>query len=392
MSEEFQLFISSTVNDLTPVRKELAKALQQPGRIVRCSEDKNFPVEPGLTSHDACLAVVRRCHGFALLIGTRFGGEYLRQGKSITWREWEEACLTGLTPIVLVNKKTNELCRMIARARSRLQKANPAASVRDLDEVLEKKLKKKLAGYHQAPALQRFVDTLRKGHTDNWVKLDWNGAAGEAIEYIQFNLAVQAAAAERRRRDAVEVLQALGQTLADMSILGRRVAVLLAGIRTRRVNQLDALQGLLEIVESLRVGLFGFAEDDRYTVVVHEVRGDELHPIARAAHRAVPRGGRVWSFGEGHVGRAVQQDQMMVSGDIRQTSAWVRNPATDEEDQRNYVSVLAKPYYRADGKPGGAVTLSSSRVDHFTKPDDSAAQAFDTVVSFINMVMLEVQK
>ena len=82
----------------------------------------------------------------------------------------------------------------------------------------------------------------------------------------------------------------------------------------------------------------------------------------------------------------------MVSGDIRQTSAWVRNPATDEEDKRNYVSVLAKPYYRADGKPGGAVTLSSSRVDHFTKPDDSAAKAFDTVVSFINMVMLEVQK
>jgi hypothetical protein len=105
MSEEFQLFISSTVNDLTAVRKELAKKLGQAGRIIRCSEDKNFPVEPGLTSHDACLAVVRRCHGFALLIGTRFGGEYQNQGKSITWREWEEACLTGLTPIVLVNEK-----------------------------------------------------------------------------------------------------------------------------------------------------------------------------------------------------------------------------------------------------------------------------------------------
>ena len=71
MSEEFQLFISSTVDDLTVVRKELAKRLQHPGCIIRCSEDKSFPVEPGLTSHDACLAVVRRCHGFALLIGTR---------------------------------------------------------------------------------------------------------------------------------------------------------------------------------------------------------------------------------------------------------------------------------------------------------------------------------
>jgi hypothetical protein len=188
------------------------------------------------------------------------------------------------------------------------------------------------------------------------------------------------------------VLQAVGQTLADLSSLGSRVAVLLAEIRTRRVDQPHALQGLLEIVASLRAGLFGFVDGDRYTLAVHELRGDKLNPIARAAHSAVPRRGRVWSLSEGHVGRAVQQDQMMVSGDIRQTSAWVRSPATDEEDQRNYVSILAKPYYRADGKPGGAVTLSSSRVDHFTKPDSSAAQAFDTVVSFINMVMLEDEK
>jgi hypothetical protein len=220
--------------------------------------------------------------------------------------------------------------------------------------------------------------------------LDWDGTPREAIEYIRFNLAVQAAAAERRRRDAVDVLQAAGQTLADLSSLGRRAAVLLARICTRQVSRLDALQGLLEVVGSLRVGLFGFADNDRYTLAVHELRGEKLHPIARAAHRAVPQRSRVWSLGEGHVGQAVQQNQLMISGDIRQTSAWIRNPTTDEEDRQNYVSVLAKPYYSADGKPGGAVTLSSSRIDHFTKVNKSAAQAFDTAVSFINMVMLEV--
>lgn len=75
VSEEFHLFISSTVNDLAAVRGELARKLKYPGCVVRYSEDKNFPVEPELTSHDACLAVVRRCHAFALLIGTRFGEE-----------------------------------------------------------------------------------------------------------------------------------------------------------------------------------------------------------------------------------------------------------------------------------------------------------------------------
>lgn len=392
MSEEFHLFISSTVSDLATVRAELARKLKHPGRVVRCSEDKNFPVEPGMTSHDACLAVVRRCHGFVLLIGTRFGGEYLDQRKSITWREWDEACQVGLTPIVLVNRKTNGLCRKIAKARAAMQQASPGATVRELDEALEKKFKRSFAGYHQAPALQRFVDTVRKEHTDNWVKLDWNGTVREAIEYIQFNLTIQAAAAERRRRDAVGVLEAAGQTLSDLGGLGWHVTTLLAEIRAQRFNKLDALQLLLEVVASSRVGLFGFENGDRHTVAVHELRGIELYPIARAAHHAVPRRGRVWSLGEGHVGQAVQQSQMMVSGDIRQTSAWIRNSEADDEDRRNYVSVLAKPYFRADGEPGGAVTLSSSRVDHFTTLDGFTARAFDMVVSLVNMVMLEVAK
>jgi hypothetical protein len=92
-------------------------------RSFRRGKNRSFPVEPGLTSHEARLAVVRRCHGIALRIGTRSGGEYLSYGKSITWREWEEACLPGLAPIVLVNRKTNGLCGMIAKERSVLKKA-----------------------------------------------------------------------------------------------------------------------------------------------------------------------------------------------------------------------------------------------------------------------------
>jgi hypothetical protein len=52
LSTEFQIFISSTVEDLKSVRSKLLCALEQPGRIVRCSEDRRFPVEPGMTSHD----------------------------------------------------------------------------------------------------------------------------------------------------------------------------------------------------------------------------------------------------------------------------------------------------------------------------------------------------
>jgi Domain of unknown function (DUF4062) len=345
LSTEFQIFISSTVEDLKPVRKRLLCALEQPGRIVRCSEDPRFPVEPGMASHDACLAVVRRCHAFVLLIGTRFGGEYQNQGKSITWREWEEACLSGLTPIILVNRKTNQLCRFIAKERARRQKARPADSDQDVDRYLEKKLESQFEGYHHAPALQRFVDAVRKGHTDNW-KLDWSGSASEAVNYVNQNLAIQAAAAERRRQEARELLQAMGNTLVSLSQIGSRVGALVAEIYRRRIDRTVGVQGLLDLIASLRTQLFGFRDTDRYTLAVHELRRGKLYAVARAGHAAVPFRNRVWSLGEGHVGQAVEHEQMMVSGDIRSTRAWIHHPSTEDMDRLNYVSVMARPYLR----------------------------------------------
>ena len=50
---------------------------------------------------------------------------------------------------------------------------------------------------------------------------------------------------------------------------------------------------------------------------------------------------------------------------------------------------MARPYLRPDEKPGGAVTLTSSRVDPFTDSDQPAALAFHMVISFIDMVTLE---
>lgn len=391
LSTEFHIFISSTVEDLKEVRSQLASVLQQPGVVVRCSEDPSFPVEPGVTSHDACLAVIRRCNAFVLMIGTRFGGEYQNQNKSITWREWEEACARGLTPIILVNRETNELCRTIAKARAALYAKRTSVSDRQIDALLEKQLSKKLIGYHHAPALQRFVDAVRKGHTDNW-KLDWDGSASQAIEYVQRNLAVQAAAADRRRQEARELLQAAGETLAHLSKVSRRVTVLLFAIRTGEIKPVRAVQELLEVVESFRVELFGFKETDRYTLVVHEARGRQLHSIARVGHPDIKARGRIWKFGEGHVGEAAKRNQLMLSGDVRHTTTWVRNPDTDEEDRRNYVSVVAKPYYKANGKLAGTVTLTSSRIDHFMKLSDAATRTFDMVVSLVNMLFTEVQK
>ena len=102
MSQRLVVFISSTVEDLDGVRRALKDQLEARGVEVRLSEDADFPVEPGVSSHDACLRAVRTAHVFVLLVGSRFGGEYQGQNKSITWREWEEAMDARLLPVVLV--------------------------------------------------------------------------------------------------------------------------------------------------------------------------------------------------------------------------------------------------------------------------------------------------
>lgn len=388
MSTEFQIFVSSTVKDLKLVRKRLAKALEHPGRIIRCSEELEFPVEPDVTSHDACLAVIRNCHAFVLLIGKRFGGEYQNQNKSITWREWEEARECGITPIVLVNKKTDKLCQRIATQRAALHAAQPALDDRSMDSLLEEKLKGELIGYHKAAALQRFVDALRKGHKDNW-KFEWDGTTKEAIKYVNKSLAVQGASAFRLRIQARDTARAADLRLSALADVSERLAVLVGALRSGKSNKADAVRALVTTVSTSRQALFRFKDDDRYTLVVHEVRGAMLHPVARAAHSDVPNRGRAWATGQGHVGQTAEQNQLMVSGDMRHTKGWVRDPTYESQDLENYVSVMSKPYYDAKGVVAGTVTLSSSRVDHFTSPTGPEAKVFDSIVNFVNILTLQ---
>jgi hypothetical protein len=68
--------------------------------------------------------------------------------------------------------------------------------------------------------------------------------------------------------------------------LGDRVRLLLAVIRMKQIDRVQAVQAVLDVVESLRAGLFGFAEDERYTRVVHEARRRKLYPIQNEADHA----------------------------------------------------------------------------------------------------------
>lgn len=158
------VFISSTVKDFGPVRSDLRTWLTDAGAVVRMSEDPEFPVVNGVTSHDACLEAIPGSHVVVVLIGDRRGGSYAGTQKSITRREYEEALRLGLPVIVLVREDVNKK----AEAWGRKELREPPFGA-DTDHVIG------------------FIDFARKGHTDNWIHV-WDGSYFGAREIIQARL------------------------------------------------------------------------------------------------------------------------------------------------------------------------------------------------------------
>ncbi|GAB5542583.1 MAG: hypothetical protein SangKO_023430 [Sandaracinaceae bacterium] len=390
MSQRLVVFLSSTVEDLDGVRRDVRAALEARGIEVRTSEDPDFPVEPGVTSHDACLRAVREAHVFVLLVASRFGGEYQRQNKSITWREWEEAMDAGLLPIVLVQQETNALAKQIFKARRELVARHPDEQVVEIDARLREvpEFSDRKPDRHNLPGVQRFIDALRKGHVDNWMHGDWDGGAPAAIARVDARLhaalavarsrvrpAREAAERERLRTDAIHQISSVA---AHLSIQIR------GGSRTRA----DAVDLLLRLWKGHRGALLGYTERDRHNFVVYLLEGDRLRPVHREAHPAIPVHGRSWKVGQGHVGKCVAENQLLVSGDIRHTQAWVPSEARPT-DVQHYVSAVSVPFsYRTPtDEPEGALIVTSSRLDHFRSPDQVEVLTIGTLVNILTMTL-----
>ena len=391
MSQRLVVFISSTVVDLDATRRALKDRLERRGLEVRLSEDADFPVEPGISSHDACLAAVRSAHVFVLLVGSRFGGEYQGQNKSITWREWEEAMRARLLPVVLVREDTNELAQAIFRRRKQMEAAHPDEQVIQIDRRLrdEKPFSDAKPDRHNLPGVQRFIDALRKGHVDNWMHADWDGTAQTALARIDSRLSTALAIANEREKQLRSFVErerlrsdALHQLVSYAGSLSIKVRIT-ATLDTRR-----AIAHLLKLIADHRGPLLGYRDGDEHNFVVYLRDGATLSPFVRETHHAIPTHDRSWAVGQGHVGLAVEQRRLLVSGDIRNTAAWVPSEARTT-DNAHYVSAVSVPFsFRTPtDEPEGVLIVTSSRLDHFRSPDQVEVLTIGTLVNTLVMIL-----
>lgn len=90
------MFISSTCYDLSQIRRDLKDGIREMGHEPMLSEDKDFPIDPSLTSSENCINAVRNdADVFVLIIGNKYGHK-LESGQSITNSEFLTAVEKGI--------------------------------------------------------------------------------------------------------------------------------------------------------------------------------------------------------------------------------------------------------------------------------------------------------
>lgn len=99
-----RVFVSSTCYDLKYIRENLKYFINNMGYESVLSEEGDVFYAPDQHTHDSCLLEVHNCQIFVLIIGGRFGGNYLQEDKSITNKEYEEAIKCKIPVFALVDK------------------------------------------------------------------------------------------------------------------------------------------------------------------------------------------------------------------------------------------------------------------------------------------------
>lgn len=91
-----RVFISSTCYDLSQIRRDLKEGIREMGHEPMLSEDKDFPIDPSLSSTENCINAVRNdADVFVLIIGNKYGHK-LESGQSITNSEFLTAVEKGI--------------------------------------------------------------------------------------------------------------------------------------------------------------------------------------------------------------------------------------------------------------------------------------------------------
>jgi len=151
-----RIFVSSTCYDLNEVRDNLYSFIESIGHIPVFSDKNDVFYHPDLHSHESCIKEIESCQIFVLIIGGRFGGNYVYDTtKSIVNAEYEAAKELELPIFTFIKREVHEDHRVFNH---------------------NKRHKPKLYQEFEYPAIEKqkdavkvfeFIDTVRKSDINN---------------------------------------------------------------------------------------------------------------------------------------------------------------------------------------------------------------------------------
>lgn len=152
-----KVFVSSTCFDLGEVREQLKRFICSFGFEPILSENGDVFYHPDHHTHESCIHEVSNCQLFVLIIGGRFGGEYVAdKGKSITNAEYAAARKSGIPIFTYVRN-----------------------GVLSNHHVYRQNKKKEFASSIEYPSIEKqeyavdifsFIDEVRKAPTNNAIE------------------------------------------------------------------------------------------------------------------------------------------------------------------------------------------------------------------------------
>lgn len=111
-----RIFVSSTCYDLNEVRDNLYGFIESLGYIPVFSDKNDVFYHPDLHSHEACIKEIENCQIFILVLGGRFGGQYIYDmEKSIVNAEYHAAKKMNIPIFTFVKREVYEDHRVFVR-------------------------------------------------------------------------------------------------------------------------------------------------------------------------------------------------------------------------------------------------------------------------------------
>lgn len=178
--KDWRIGVISTDYDLQLTRKAILDDLRSLGFATIAFEQNDFPVQPNLHSHDACLRAVATMDIVVLILDRRYGGLYLGTGdKSITEREFWDAFERKAVIITCVSKK---LFDDRNESKKRVKQLMKERGISEEQAKIEIK-----PGYADKWELINFLDRIQYSRRDQFMNFYEN--SDQLIESVRGRLA-----------------------------------------------------------------------------------------------------------------------------------------------------------------------------------------------------------